>query len=337
MVSDLAFHLASRGWSVGAITSRQRYDDAGARLAPRENVNGVDVRRVWSSRFGRHFLPGRIIDYATFYASAFFAIRRERDAVIVAKTDPPLLSVVAALASRRPVNWLQDLFPEVANALGIRVPKFVKRIRDWSLRRARMNVAIGELMAKNVERVLSGAAAPSQPRGGEPPPPHRVRHSWADATLHPIARDANAPTTVAYSGNLGRAHEFGTMLDAMHTLPEVRFVITGDLNPHSFFYPGSTIMYTLGLAYLSYWIVGHFAGWFPDLQSFSMLFATNPTSFYLIGRVVAIVTCVGSPGLGSITGYLKCQKCPFVTSWNTSSSLTAVCRNVSQFTSRLPR
>ena len=136
MVSDLAFHLASRGWSVGAITSRQRYDDAGARLAPRENVNGVDIRRVWSSRFGRHFLPGRVIDYATFYASAFFAIRRERDAVIVAKTDPPLLSVIAALASRRQVNWLQDLFPEVANALGIRV-------RDGSLRVSRRSALSG--------------------------------------------------------------------------------------------------------------------------------------------------------------------------------------------------
>ena len=209
MVSDLAFHLAARGWSVGAITSRQRYDEASARLASRENVDGVDIRRIWSTRFGRHFLPGRVIDYATFYCSAFFAIRRERDAVVVAKTDPPLLSVVAALASRRRVNWLQDLFPEVANALGIRVPKFVKRIRDWSTRRARINVAIGELMAQRVDgRVV-------------------VRHNWADATLHPIARDANAPFTVAYSGNLGRAHEFGTMLDAMHTLPEVRFVITG--------------------------------------------------------------------------------------------------------------
>src|SRR5438105_10497246 len=92
MVSDLAFHLAARGWSVGAITSRQRYGEASARLASRENVDGVDIRRIWSTRFGRHFLPGRIIDYATFYCSAFFAIRRERDAVVVAKTDPPLLS-----------------------------------------------------------------------------------------------------------------------------------------------------------------------------------------------------------------------------------------------------
>jgi len=209
MVSDLAFHLASRGWSVGAITSRQRYDEPGARLPSREMIDGVDIRRVWSSTFGRHFLPGRVIDYATFYFSAFLAIRRERNAIIVAKTDPPLLSVVAALASRRQVNWLQDLFPEVANALGIRIPKFVKRMRDWSLRRARVNVAIGELMAKRV--------------GGNVV----VRHNWADAALHPIARDRNAPFTVAYSGNLGRAHEFGTMLDAMHAMPDVRFVITG--------------------------------------------------------------------------------------------------------------
>jgi len=210
MVSDLAFHLASRGWSVGAITSRQRYDEPGARLPSRETVNGVDIRRIWSSTFCRHFLPGRVIDYATFYLSAFFAIRRERDAVIVAKTDPPLISVAAALASRRQVNWLQDLFPEVANALGIRIPQFVKRIRDWSLRRARVNVAIGELMAENV----CGAVV-------------RVRHNWAYAALHPIPRAPHQPFTVAYSGNLGRAHEFGTMLDAMHAMPDIHFVITG--------------------------------------------------------------------------------------------------------------
>lgn len=209
IVSDLAFHLAARGWSVGAIASRQRYDDPGAPLAARETVNNVDIHRVWSSRFGRAFLPGRFIDYATFYLSAFFAIRAERDAIIVAKTDPPLISVVAALASRRQINWLQDLFPEVANALGIRVPKFVKRIRDWSLKRARWNVAIGNLMAQRIGgRVI-------------------VRHNWADANLHPVPRDPSTPFTVGYSGNLGRAHEFGTMLDAMHTLPEVRFVIVG--------------------------------------------------------------------------------------------------------------
>ena len=136
IASDLAFHLASRGWEVAAITSRQRYDDARAGLRS-ETANGVSVERVWSTRFGRAGLVGRAVDYATFYCSAFFAIRRHRDAIVVAMTDPPLLSVVAALGSRKVVNWIQDLFPEVAQSLGIRIPKFVRRIRDWSLRRAR--------------------------------------------------------------------------------------------------------------------------------------------------------------------------------------------------------
>ncbi len=207
MVSDLAFHLASRGWEVGVITSRQRYDDAGAALAARETVRGVDVRRVWSTRFGRHFLPGRAVDYATFYLSALFAIMNERRATIVAMTDPPLLSVVAALGSRHVINWLQDLFPEVATALGMRVPRVVARIRDWSLRKAKRNVVIGESMAA---------------------PRRVVIHNWADAALHPVGI-AHDRFVVGYSGNLGRAHDVSTMLGAMNRLrgENVELVVTG--------------------------------------------------------------------------------------------------------------
>ena len=127
MVSDLAFHLAQRGFEVVAITSRQRYDDARAKLSS-ANEYGVAVDRVWSTRFGRAGLIGRAIDYATFYVSAFVALLRHarHDTTIVAMTDPPLLSVVAALAAKLRgatlVNWVQDLFPEVAEALGIRMP-----------------------------------------------------------------------------------------------------------------------------------------------------------------------------------------------------------------------
>ena len=208
IATDLAFHLASRGWEVAAITSRQRYDDARARLAPREVANGVHIERVWSTRFGRAGLVGRAFDYLTFYLSAFLAMRRSRDAIVVAMTDPPLLSVVAAFASKRVVNWVQDLFPEVAEALKIRIP-FVKGLRDWSLRRARANVVLGDLMSARVPRAV-------------------VIHNWADGKLEPVGRAEARPTfSIGYSGNLGRAHDFTTILGAMQRLPEVRFVFTG--------------------------------------------------------------------------------------------------------------
>ncbi|HET8775116.1 MAG TPA: glycosyltransferase family 4 protein, partial [Thermoanaerobaculia bacterium] len=210
MATDLAFHLASRGHEVVAIASRQRYDDPRPRLPEREIANGVHIVRIWSTRFGRAGLLGRAMDYLTFYASAYFAIRWERDAIVVAMTDPPLLSVIAALASKRVVNWVQDLFPEVAEALRIRMP-LVRRVRDWSLRRARANVVLGDLMAARVPKAV-------------------VIHNWGAEALAPLEKPdgpLDAPFTVGYSGNLGRAHEFGTILGAMKRVPEVRFVFNG--------------------------------------------------------------------------------------------------------------
>ena len=214
LLSDLAFHLAARGDEVVVVTGRQRYDDPAARMRASEHIDGVDVRRVWSTRFGRGFLPLRAIDYATFHASAFLALVRiaRRGTVIVAKTDPPLICIAAAAAAKvrhaTLVNWVQDLFPEVAEALGMPHVPLLRRMRDWSLRRARTNVVLSEAMAARVPNAV-------------------VVHNWADASLRPMPRDTRAPFTVAYSGNLGRAHELDTILGAMHGLPDVRFVVTG--------------------------------------------------------------------------------------------------------------
>jgi glycosyltransferase involved in cell wall biosynthesis len=212
MVSDLAFHLAASGFDVEVITSRQRYDDPSAQLPAREVVNKVTITRVATTRFGRAFLAARAIDYLTFYVSAWVALLRRRDAVVVAMTDPPLMSIVAMLASRRRVNWIQDLFPEVAEALGVlRGSRLLRSIRDVSLRGARANVVIGDAMARRVDGHVI------------------VQHNWADANLRPLPRTAGAPFSVGYSGNLGRAHDFETITGAMRLLArdDIHFVITG--------------------------------------------------------------------------------------------------------------
>lgn len=226
MLSDLAFGLVHRRHSVAVIASRQRYDAPQERLPARETVGGVDVHRVWTSHFGRRKLIGRAVDYATFYISAAFAIWRlaRSGDIIIAMTDPPMLSVIAAPIARwrgaRLVNWLQDLFPEVAEAVGLdgrQLPSFfysaLRVFRNRSLRSAALNVALGDLMA---ERLLALGVAPNR---------ISVIENWTDGTLiEPVASSNNSlrrewsldgKFVVGYSGNLGRAHDYKTLLDAI--------------------------------------------------------------------------------------------------------------------------
>lgn len=246
MLSELAFGLAAAGQDVRIVTSRQRYDDPAGALPAVETVAGVRVHRVATTRFGRARLPGRALDYLTFYlASAWrlWRIARPGD-VVVAKTDPPLLSVVAAPVARlrgaRLVNWLQDVFPEVAEALGVGGragrPLFsaLRRLRNRSLRAAQVNVVLGARMAETLRR--QGVA------GGR----IRIVPNWADGTLITPIAPADNPLraawgldgrfVVGYSGNLGRAHDLDTLTGAMvrvqasppgADIPQVMFLFIG--------------------------------------------------------------------------------------------------------------
>lgn len=224
MLSGVAFHIAAQGAKVHVITSRQRYDDPAAGLPASEIVTGVHVHRVWTSRFGRRSLPGRVLDYASFYLSASLELARIARCgdIVIAKTDPPLISVPAALVARlrgaRFVNWLQDIFPEAAERMGMPVglvAGVIRIARNWSLRSAAVNVVLGERM-RDLVRAIPGAARVE------------VIHNWADGeAIVPIAAESNElrkergladKFVVAYSGNMGRVHEFDTILDAAEAL-----------------------------------------------------------------------------------------------------------------------
>lgn len=225
MLSDLAFALAGRGLTLEIITSRLRYDGPGEGLAPRETINGVTVHRVWTSRFGRQNLIGRAVDYLTFYLTAAWRLWRlaRRGDIVVAKTDPPMLSVLAwpvvRLRGAKLVNWLQDVFPEIAERFGRSMPvsragfRLMRALRDRTLKHADMNVTVGARMAEHVRGL------------GVAPDRIAIIANWADgAFVRPVARSANplrqawslgGDFVVGYSGNLGRAHDIETFLAAM--------------------------------------------------------------------------------------------------------------------------
>jgi len=58
----------------------------------------------------------------------------------------------------------------------------------------------------------------------------------------------------------------------------------GDLNPHYFNYPALS-MYLLFLLYGGYFAVGRLIGLFASPADFQLLFFSDPTTFYLIGRI----------------------------------------------------
>jgi glycosyltransferase involved in cell wall biosynthesis len=234
ILSDLAFHLAASGADVHVITSQQLYDSPRASLAKKDMVNGVHVHRVATTGFGRSALWGRGIDYASYYGSMWRCARSlvDRGDVLVAKTDPPLTSVVAMRVARernaRLVNWLQDIYPEAAAELGVpfmrgAVGRGLCHLRDLSLQRAEANVVVGHHMAQRVR--LRGVSSERV----------HVIPNWSDDEhLCPIGRDENPLRqewalqhnfVVGYSGNLGRAHEFNTVLSAAERLRNHRHIV----------------------------------------------------------------------------------------------------------------
>ena len=239
LLSDLAFDLASRGQDIHVITGGQLYTEPRASLLSDEMIHEVHVHRVRTSRFGRARPWGRMLDYLTFYAGATWRLLRSirPGDVVVAKTDPPMLSVCAAwaVAIKRGllVNWVQDLFPEVAMSLDVSCVRYVapllKRLRNGSLRMARTNVVLGTIMAQRLrdEGVQSDRIT--------------VIENWADGdVIQPVPKEDNplvrewqldGKFVLGYSGNMGQVHEFKTVLDAAELLKaaeEIAFVFIGD-------------------------------------------------------------------------------------------------------------
>ena len=215
LLTDLLERCAAEGADVRVITSRMLYDDPSRRLEPIADQSGVRTIRVPTTRFGRDGLMGRALDCLTFHLATFLTLLRElrRGDTVLALTDPPLISIICALASSikgaRLVNWCQDLFPEVATALAGRhslmsLAEFaLLPARDLSLHAAGTNIALNDGMAR---RLRTRGVAPER---------IEVVHNWATESIRPIAAEHNplrrewgleGRFVIGYSGNLGRAH-----------------------------------------------------------------------------------------------------------------------------------
>ncbi|MEM9571901.1 MAG: glycosyltransferase family 4 protein [Pseudomonadota bacterium] len=239
ILTDVAEMLVASGYQVTVFTSGISYDGR-ERFRNRETINDVDVRRIWTTRFGRSSTLGRAIDYLTFYVSAFFVLffQASRRDLLIVKTDPPMLSIPVGIITRikhlKTVNWLQDVFPEVAEELSDSAGNnpligMLKFLRNRSLRRAAANICIGKKMAEKVEtfgvqkgqiHVIENFADDHAIRDRTDYSPE-LRSNWGISQSDFI---------IGYSGNLGRAHDLDTILGAASRLRDhqhIKFLFIG--------------------------------------------------------------------------------------------------------------
>lgn len=236
MLSDLIFGLAQKGIPVAVVTSRQRYEDPRAQLPRRETLDGVSVYRIPSTSWGRARLAGRLMDYVSFYVSLtlFLLIHGRKFRLAVAKTDPPMVSVLTwmmGFVTGLPyVTWNQDVFPEIAFQKPRRgwVFRALRLLRDTSWRGARLNVVLDE----DMEAIMRDRGVEKSRISVSP--------NWADGkAVKPDSGAGEGLRTewglrgrfiLGYSGNLGRVHELETFRlawDSADRPPEWRALFVG--------------------------------------------------------------------------------------------------------------
>ncbi|MEO6789097.1 MAG: glycosyltransferase [Chthoniobacteraceae bacterium] len=142
---------------------------------------------------------------------------RARADVVVSGSSPPCLGVVADRVARKHgaahIHWAMDMYPELAVELGeIGRGSLVGKIAGWAMRcvylRAKAVVALDGDMAS---RFRAYGVEPVYIR------PWVTQQSGGAATS---ATEPGEPWTWIYSGNLGRAHEWETLLAAQALLEQ---------------------------------------------------------------------------------------------------------------------
>src|ERR1700733_14766797 len=348
ILSDLAFDLAGAGRDVHLVTSRQIYDDPKAALPERETTSGVDVHRVASTGFGRAALIGRSIDYVSFYRSARPALEKPAQPgdIVVAKTAPPLMSVVAKPVARRNgarlVNWLQDIYPETAVELGVPfmrgpVAASLAALRNTTLREAAATVVVGDLMGRKVKTL------------GAPAERIHVIPNWCndeDIRLvapadNPLRQEWNLADkfVLGYSGNLGRAHEFETVLAAAERLSNESRIAFLMIGGGKRFAELSAAVQARGLAgafrflpyqartLLSYSLGAADAHWVSLDPRLPRLMV--PSKFYGIAAAGKPIVVIGDPN-GELGRLVQHHACGFAIAPGESETLAATLRGLSE-------
>ena len=237
-VADVAVEMASRGHRVRVYTSARGFEDPSRKYPPRENLQGVDVRRLPLASFGKRSLFARGVGGVTFLLQCLLlGLFTRRVAGILFSTSPPMAGVAATLirfVRRVPIAyWAMDLNPDQLIAMGkVKPTDFFAKVLEASnrliLKHAALVVALDRFMAKRLQSrgVMHGELLVS------PPWPHEDRLETVPHECNPFRKrhHVDGKFVVMYSGNHSPSNPLRTVLEAALRLrdePQFVFAFIG--------------------------------------------------------------------------------------------------------------
>lgn len=239
LLAQLAEGLKARGHEVSVITGRPTYEEARDAEAPaREVQGGVRIVRV-PILPRREGTLGRVLHYLSFALSMFLTgCFLRRPDVVLAFSSTPMFGGVAcrllAALRRAPfVYVVQDVYPEIAEALGaVRSPR-VASVARWLETRAWRGAARVVLIGDEL-RPIARARAVGEDRLATIP-------NWADVErIRPLDISrfrqemgfSAEDFVVEYAGNFGHSQDLDTLLRAAGLVAaeqgDVQFLLVGD-------------------------------------------------------------------------------------------------------------
>lgn len=225
-LADAAEEMARRGYRTIVYTSRNGYEDSAVVFPKREVINGVEVRRLPWSSFGKGSVKVRLIAQIIFLLQAMIrGLFIPGLKGVLVSTSPPACGIGGAIVSlvrRVPVKfWVMDLNPDQLVAMNVVGPKsFAVRLFNAFnlaiLHRASDIVVLDRFMA---ERVLRKAAVAHKLQVLPPWPQEGLLESVPHAA-NPF-RQQHVPAgkfVLMYSGNHTPANPLSTLLQAAERL-----------------------------------------------------------------------------------------------------------------------
>ena len=236
--ADAATELARRGWHVVVITSDRGYDDPKTRYPRHETIDGVEVKRVPFTSFGKNrgYLRalGALVFMFRCFADGLF--RRDLRGILFL-TSPPFIGAVAALIGKirgcPTAYWAMDLNPEQLIALGVIEPRSIPaellgEINDFILREATLIIALDRFMSDRLNERGNFAAKTVV----IPPWPHIGANeaSSGNGADFRARHGLENKVVIMYSGNHSPSNPLTTLLEAAvhyRNDPLLRFVFVG--------------------------------------------------------------------------------------------------------------